>query len=85
MDIVPDPCDSGREFYESLERRDYLERLMVVLSPKEKYIISRRYGLMPGDRRLVAIGNDLKLTRERVRQIERRALEKMRAIAKEIA
>ena len=85
MDVIPDPGNSSQEFWNSLERRDYLEQLMVVLSPKEKYVISRRYGLMPGDRRLVAIGNDLKLTRERVRQIERRALDKMRAIAQDIA
>lgn len=85
IDVIADPHNSGQEAWTTLEQRDHLERLMMVLSPKEKYVIGRRYGLIEGDRRLVAIGNDLKLTRERVRQIERRALDKMRAIAQETA
>ncbi len=85
IDLIADPGHSAQTLWNDLEQRDHLERLMTVLSPKEKYVIGRRYGLLEGDRRLVAIGNDLKLTRERVRQIERRALEKMRAIAQETA
>ncbi len=64
------------------ESLDVLGRLLDVLNEKERAVIERRYGLS-GNRRMTLreVGEVLDLTRERVRQIEIRALNKLRAAA----
>jgi len=58
---------------------DQLQKLLGQLDDKERVIIERRFGL--GDlepQTLAEIGTDLNLSRERIRQIEERALGKLR-------
>ncbi len=64
------------------ESMEYLTRLVHILSDKERTIIDRRFGLSGGSRlSLREVGMLLNLTRERVRQIEVKALQKMRIAA----
>jgi RNA polymerase primary sigma factor len=57
-----------------------LARLMSVLSEKEQCILAERYGLHSGTRKtLDEIGRQLGYSKERIRQIEDRALKKLRA------
>ena len=54
--------------------------MSVLLSERQQYVLQRRYGLVDGTfRTLSAIGRELGLSRERVRQIERDALERLRS------
>jgi RNA polymerase primary sigma factor len=58
---------------------EQLQTLLSQLDAKERVIIERRFGL--GDREpqtLAEIGSDMNLSRERIRQIEERALGKLR-------
>jgi len=56
-----------------------LKRALELLSDREKAILSMRYGLEEGrEYTLEEIGRHFKLTRERIRQIELRALKKIR-------
>lgn len=56
-----------------------IERTMDTLSPKEKEIIKRRYGIGDGSfHTLEEVGNAFKVTRERIRQIESKVLKKLR-------
>jgi RNA polymerase primary sigma factor len=58
---------------------EQLQTLLSQLDDKERLIIERRFGL--GDRdpqTLAEIGSDMNLSRERIRQIEERALGKLR-------
>ncbi len=59
---------------------DILEDLFLVLSPKEKEVIVKRFALNNGGTRqtLESIGQSFSVTRERVRQIEKIALSKLR-------
>jgi len=58
---------------------DYLNSALKELSPREQYILRTRFGLDDGHMRtLEEIGRELQLTRERVRQIEARALDRLR-------
>ncbi len=59
--------------------RDYIEKAMVVLTPRERRIIEMRYGLQDDHyHTLDEVSAEFKLTRERIRQIEVKALRKMR-------
>lgn len=61
------------------ERVEVLGQLLDWLSPQERLIIDRRFGLTDGGTAtLQEIGHQLHITRERVRQLEVRALKKLR-------
>ncbi|HEV8615868.1 MAG TPA: sigma-70 family RNA polymerase sigma factor [Methylomirabilota bacterium] len=61
------------------ELRAYLERALVVLSAKERAIVQMRFGLDGGpERTLEEVGRRFAVCRERVRQIEVKALRKLR-------
>jgi RNA polymerase primary sigma factor len=59
--------------------RDNLEQAMTILNPRERTIIEMRYGLQDGHyHTLDEVSAAFKLTRERIRQIEVKALRKLR-------
>lgn len=59
--------------------RDQLQEILADLPPKEKKIIEMRNGLVDGVyHTLEDVGKEFGVTRERIRQIEAKALEKMR-------
>src|SRR3989344_5119136 len=60
--------------------RDQLAEILADLPPKEKKIIEMRNGLIDGVyHTLEDVGKEFGVTRERIRQIEAKALEKMRS------
>lgn len=53
-----------------------------VLDERQQTVLMRRYGLEDGEyRTLSRVGNEMSLSRERVRQIEREALHRLRTLA----
>ncbi len=73
--------DVEREVVEE-ELHKQLESLMNVLDEREKEIIKHRYGLEGVEpKTLNEVGEMLGISRERVRQLENRALKKLRALA----
>jgi RNA polymerase sigma factor (sigma-70 family) len=68
------------EAIDCLEVRSELDRAMRCLRPRERQILEWRYGLADGGARtLEEIGNQIGLSRERVRQIQASALARLRA------
>jgi len=62
-----------------VESLEMLEHLMSWLNPQERLIVEKRFGLADGaTSTLQEIGQELNITRERVRQLEARALKKLR-------
>jgi RNA polymerase primary sigma factor len=63
----------------TLEAGELVGKLLDGLNEQERMIIEKRFGLSDGDRfTLQQIGEQLHITRERVRQLESRALRKLR-------
>jgi RNA polymerase primary sigma factor len=79
-DVIADrtfrtPLDAAIE----TELSDHVRSCVQALTPRESYIVRARFGLDTGaGRTLEDIGQALQLSRERVRQIEAKALEKLR-------
>jgi RNA polymerase primary sigma factor len=71
------PCPD--EITEGMMLKSGVEKLVDTLSPREQDVIRMRFGLDAGKpKTLEEIGNIFSVTRERVRQIEARALHKLR-------
>jgi RNA polymerase primary sigma factor len=77
-----DDGDHANPFKAALDwsRRSAIQRALAHLTPRESKILKMHYGLEAGStpRTLEEIGQDLSVTRERVRQIEAIALAKLR-------
>ena len=74
-DDSPAPQDSAA--YTML--REQLEEVMSTLTPREEKVLKLRFGLEDGkSRTLEEVGREFKVTRERIRQIEAKALRKLR-------
>jgi len=74
-DISPSPMQSA---YQSM-LKDKMEEILSTLSPREARVLSLRFGLDDGNvYTLEEVGRKFGLTRERIRQIEGRALRQLR-------
>lgn len=61
------------------EMREQIDKLLDTLTPKEKKVIQLRFGFVGGRiHTLEEVGKEFKVTRERVRQVEAKALRKLR-------
>ncbi len=59
--------------------REQLEEVLNTLTDREKKVLSLRFGLEDGrGRTLEEVGKEFNVTRERIRQIEAKALRKLR-------
>jgi RNA polymerase primary sigma factor len=59
--------------------RDQIEEALAALNPRERYVLQLRFGFQDGrSRTLDEVARELSVTRERVRQIEGRAMRKLR-------
>ncbi|HOM16723.1 MAG TPA: sigma-70 family RNA polymerase sigma factor [Thermoguttaceae bacterium] len=67
------------------QRKIQVERILEHLDPREQEIIVRRFGLVQGQEPLTLkqVGRQLGVTKERIRQLEARALDKLRKAAEE--
>jgi RNA polymerase nonessential primary-like sigma factor len=78
-DMLEDTGQSPEDFATSSSLKKDLETLMADLTPQQREVISLRFGLVDGKPMTLAkIGECLSISRERVRQIEREALSKLR-------
>ena len=79
-DLIANPNSSNP--FEEIARKEYsseLNRVLKQLNPREYQVITLRFGINDGNARtLEEIGRIIGLTRERVRQIESKALRKLR-------
>ena len=74
-DDTPAPADAAS----ATILREVIERELHTLTPREEHVIKLRFGLYDGrTRTLEEVGKEFDITRERIRQIEAKALRKLR-------
>jgi RNA polymerase primary sigma factor len=79
-DFIPDvdtlaPADAAS--YQLM--REQLNNVLATLTPREELVLKLRFGLTDGRARtLEEVGREFNVTRERIRQIEAKALRKLR-------
>lgn len=67
------------EWLRAKELRNTLEQVLQTLTPREEHVIKLRFGIYDGRlRSLEEVGKQFNITRERIRQIEAKALRKLR-------
>jgi RNA polymerase nonessential primary-like sigma factor len=78
-ELLEDEGASPEEFATQSSLRGDIETIMAELTPQQREVLSLRFGLSDGQSLTLAkIGDRLQISRERVRQIEREALTKLR-------
>lgn len=79
QDLLEDDGPSPENYMTQEFLRHDLETLMSELTPQQREVLNLRYGLSDGhELSLAKVGERLTLSRERVRQLERQALEHLR-------
>jgi RNA polymerase sigma factor (sigma-70 family) len=74
-----DAPQPDREAINSQELVRMDEAFQILLTDRQRFVLTRRYGLDDGEfRTLSEVGKEMGLSRERVRQIEREALNRLR-------
>ena len=77
--IQDDDSPSPQESASYTMLREQLDEVMSTLTPREAKVLRLRFGLDDGKARtLEEVGKEFKVTRERIRQIEAKALRKLR-------
>ena len=79
-DFIPDEdTPAPAEAASATILREMIERELNTLTPREAHVIKLRFGLYDGrSRTLEEVGKEFDITRERIRQIESKALRKLR-------
>ncbi len=78
-ELLEDTGPSPEDFAAQAALRNELQQIMSDLTPQQREVLSLRFGLEDGrSLTLAKIGDRLNISRERVRQIEREALTKLR-------
>ena len=77
VDIIEDP-NSTRDLYMDTERKNVIMNCLSTLTPREEFVIKHRMGFINGKvYTLEEIGEIFGVTRERIRQIENKAIRKL--------
>lgn len=83
-DFLPDYDQDVEETIQKFELRQKVRRVLAtILTPRERKVLELRFGIGDGkSRTLEEVGREFQVTRERIRQIEVRALAKLRNSSK---
>jgi len=83
LDVLPSTTSpSGEEAYINATLTDEIRELLSQLPPREQQILRLRFGIDEEPKTLEEIGGMLGITRERVRQIEKQAKDRLRQKAR---
>ncbi len=77
-DVIPDNSETPLDMALKMDIKDMVNSVLSTLSEKEQKIIKMRFGMLDGkEMSLLEVGKRFNLTKERIRQIEKRAMQKI--------
>ena len=82
--MSPNPEESSEKYYDNKAKQKWLNKAISTLNHREKVIIKYRK-LSEKSKTLDELGKSLKISKERVRQIETSALKKLKLAILEIS
>ena len=78
-DFIPDETDSPDQQASAALLKEHISEVFSTLTPREAKVLEYRFGLEDGKQRtLEEVGKEFGVTRERIRQIEAKAIRKLR-------
>jgi RNA polymerase primary sigma factor len=82
IDIIPSDQTTPQEKLDEMGERERLAQILNEIGEKEARVLELRYGIDQDEgRTLKEIGEIMGVTRERIRQIEKKAMESARKVA----
>jgi RNA polymerase primary sigma factor len=79
LSVIPDQSASQFDVLSQRELQERFEDLLATLTPREERILRMRFGVgLDRDHTLQSVGDEYGVTRERIRQIEEKALQKLK-------
>jgi RNA polymerase primary sigma factor len=79
LSIIPDQSASQFDMLSQQELKERFEEILATLTPREERILRMRFGFgLEHDHTLQSVGDAFGVTRERIRQIEEKALRKLK-------
>lgn len=77
--LAADPTDSAFDMVSYKELQERFRDILTTLTPREERVLRMRFGIgLDRDHTLESVGQEYSVTRERIRQIEAKALGKLR-------
>lgn len=82
-DLLPSGLETPQDSLDATAERDRLEQILCGIDQREAYVLGLRFGIDQGEgRSLAEVGQMMGVSRERVRQIEAKAMRSARKVAK---
>jgi RNA polymerase primary sigma factor len=82
-DLLPSGLETPQDSLDARGERDRLEQILCSIDRREAYVLGLRFGIDQGEgRSLAEVGQMMGVSRERVRQIEAKAMRSARKVAK---
>lgn len=83
LELAADSADSAFDIASYKELQERFRDVLTTLTPREERVLRMRFGIgLDRDHTLESVGQEYKVTRERIRQIEAKALDKLRHVVR---